>query len=295
MSGPSLNNPAGRLFHLLHSIKRERGDTVLKQAWAKVLGADPDDLGGVLSKFADVLKLPHEIRVQMEEASPGRSDVFNDGLKTIESHLYIHSLGRRVEQYKGIDKDSFTALRHCDFVLSEDRPSDKSAKEATSEHSEQLRALQEDLRAKPSLSPEDTKLLQYADQLLAALSDYKLIGAEGVLSRTHEVATKLTLDVESGRLSKLGPLVQRFASIIKSIYLAFSMLIGNAAAVDHFYPGALAWIFPEASETSEVREIEDAEVLSELTPADEASALPPASTDSEGPDTTADSDSSQTP
>lgn len=175
----ALNNPAGRLAAILERGWDLNGNTLQRHAWATMLeceeGISEADL---LAKVALAMHLPAEIRLAVERREDLAEDLYLAGLDTIEdSFSQKLSLRSRWQGFREpIPDTAMTGLRFCDHALTLGQP------DVTREELQTL--LEEGLKLRKliaDLDPSDLRslLLAQIDQIVKALVDYPITGADG--------------------------------------------------------------------------------------------------------------------
>ena len=267
MSAPSYNNPAGRLYHLLEGVKRNKPQTSLKIAWAEAFGVDYNDLGALLPRYGYVLGLPNEVRRAMDETDPESSHLHDEDLSKLETFFSRNHFNQSVQgltDFLGLETSR--TLAFCSHILAKSMPTDEEVASKYADIEEKLSELRIDVVESDLPEAAVGRITAYADLISQALSEYTVRGLEEATSVAHGVAVSLQKDVKAGRLQGAWSFVQRLGKI--AVYVSFlSDVLGGVANVDALYPGWLPFL-PERTQVEKTTpqtieaEVEDAEVLS---------------------------------
>jgi hypothetical protein len=181
------DNPAGRLHRVLTGLRQvSPGSVSLRDAWARILGVnEPSKRMDVLARrIVEVLQLPHEIDVQMQQID---DDYFDRDFamrwwkpvqKTFEDALFSTA---QVSQALHYDNEALGSLETCSYTLHRYRREALPGNDDLNSIRELLTEIEDFVATDGDIDAELAKfLLRHVRAMARAIDDFDIIGADAM-------------------------------------------------------------------------------------------------------------------
>jgi hypothetical protein len=180
-----LSNPAGRLMQLLDHCWNTQAHVGITQAWAQYLGwQDLTYSPEQLRAFADIVRLPEQVREAIEAAQPTDEpieELLEELPKARDAIAFNAAVGQQIQVMKQrYDRGTIKSLQTCSYVIDRDtgRPQPAPAVERIKAAAQ---ALVDEIENADDLDPEARiALLRHAEAVLSAVRLVKVGGAEAL-------------------------------------------------------------------------------------------------------------------
>ena len=256
MAHPSLSTSAGRLWHLLNSIRTFSGVST-REAWTDIFDIDPSDSSELLRRYGKVLELPHQIRYDIDNNDPRSAPIYADMLLDIETHLISSGLQKDVEMIKRIDKSSMKSLQLLDHYLNIHKPDEKTLEEELIEIEEESISIREIIKSDDPDDKESRLIGRFLDRIEESVRDFEISGTENIRSVGKSLMIDLSVSISSGQANPRSKPIKRLASLIKKLCLIGSLLSAPVALTSDAI-NVFEFFLPEAASSVQ---IEDADVI----------------------------------
>lgn len=218
-----LDNPAGRLLAILERGRKISPDTLQGTAWAQLLQCDAGDQAAIVSRLGLVMRLPGDIRREVDRLDLPNSELFVKDLGEIEGAFGRVSLQTKWRAIN--DSISDVAMNSLGFTSFElDRHSSLVDQAQLIELSEHVRALRVAIVESVGNGELAAVLLTYVDAIQAALDEYYLTGRSALLASVERAWGGLLIhreeiESEASNDPDLMEKVRTFAEHLKTIAL----------------------------------------------------------------------------
>ena len=217
------NNAANRLHRLLTQAKQLPGNTLMGEAWRKVLRLETDDLSLLLLRLGRLLELPHRVQAELQ-----RVDAFNPGLHlrwkpAVDKAFSGLNLGAAIEPFQRlVDQTSLYSLEVCGDLLARFAPERVLEREEISELWDKAQELLQSLDSSDLPVELDAYLRKHATSIIEALSSYDVVGVSGVQNAVESAVGSIPFNAS---------VLARIREQDKPVFRKFWTLLARAALI----------------------------------------------------------------
>lgn len=198
------NNPAGRLFDILDSARRQNGKESARKAWASVFEIDPSDTSALLQMLAELINLAGETKASIQKLDDVDHELHLKPFTKIEALLSRISLDSNWDNWKNqLDEVTLYGLQ-----FSADKLSRRSGfSKLPEDEINSIRAAADDLFNVVSDSdlPVELKalLLRNLESIRRAFATFKLQGIDGIHNEIERSFGSILLHRDAIKASKV--------------------------------------------------------------------------------------------
>jgi len=176
------DNPAGRLYHILHKANGIDPNTLTKEVWRKVLDAEYLTENEFLKRLIFLQELVEEFPKRIKSIEGLNTDLLLRRYNKVEQATQINNLSASWNNYRQhLDEATMTNLAFCAEELSRYenvRPIDQ---ETLVNFDREVNELINKIQAEESLDPIlKTILLDQLTIILRSIQEYRIRGAKGL-------------------------------------------------------------------------------------------------------------------
>lgn len=198
------NNPAGRLYDILDSARRQNPKESARKAWAAVFQVEPGDTGAILQMLADLISLMGEARTSIQRLEDVDQGLHLRPFAKIQSLLSTINLDATWEHWRNqIDETTLYGLQFSSDKLSRVSGSTQISSDELAE----IRATVDELVATVADSrlPTELKalLLRNLEAIRLSLTAYVVRGIDGIRAEVERSLGSILLHQEA--ISQTAP------------------------------------------------------------------------------------------
>ncbi|OHY89390.1 hypothetical protein BI375_23730 [Vibrio rotiferianus] len=192
------DNAAARLLAILETGKKTNVNFDTKRAWMTILGLEPDtpNVESVLmSKLGQVMLLPHETKLLVEQYYPSQASSLNHTLHQIQKAFTNQNLSATWTTFiQHIDSHCISTLSMTSALLDNKLETQLIESDQLSNFKEQVQEILNKTIAS-DLSSEFKKFMtHYLQKILSAINDYLISGAMPILDAIESTLGHAVLD-----------------------------------------------------------------------------------------------------
>lgn len=192
------DNAAARLLALLLKAQTFNPDASAKQAWMQLFDLKGDDLNAastMMSKLGQVMILPHQVRIQVEQFFPSQASSLGHAMTQIQNAFVSQNLNGNWHSFMAhIDLHSINALNMASALLETKLESKLIDIEVLSEFRNQVQTLNDEV-IQGVLPAEFKKFMShYLRRIIDAIGDYFISGAMPILDAVEATLGHAVLD-----------------------------------------------------------------------------------------------------
>ena len=216
-------------------------DRSTSDAWRELLdvGGEGEPDSALLSAYADVIRLPHEIREGVTAAAPDKADRVLKHLPSIERAFrgVLHG------NWKGVRANLTDAAVHglewADDVLSAASRENSLNPEAVADLRGKVRSLIDDIASADDLD-DDLRLflLDHLERVEEALLRARVLGPEAIRRAVEGAAGGWLMRTTEGK-STTGDHAKRAAAFLASVLLVLNIVSKGVELTDRLFPELL--------------------------------------------------------
>lgn len=223
---PVGGDPAARLRTLLVEAQSIHSGKKLIEGWAELLDVDLGDRSQLLARLADVVALPHQIRVAIQEAAPNDHEQLTEQLPHVEQALSLMNLdGQKWDTFlKHVPDTSLVELQYISRELQRHR----SWAHATTERMANLRGKAQDLladiRDAEGLDGDVRRfVVDHLMKVIDALGRFPVAGPELVIDAVNAGAGELSMNRELREKATDTDFWKRYTLIMGAVLLTMKV------------------------------------------------------------------------
>lgn len=192
------DNAAARLLSILRMGKTLEPSVSTKNAWMRIFelkAKDPDTSSVLMSKLGQVMLLPHETRILVEQYYPDQVEALNHTLNQIQIAFTSQNLSSTWETFiRHIDNHCISTLTMTTALL-DNKLENKIIKiEQLDDFKSRVQTLIDET-INSSLSNDFKKFMtHYLQKILSAMNDYLISGAMPILDAVEATLGHAVLD-----------------------------------------------------------------------------------------------------
>ena len=232
------DNPAARLLAILKNAHTLNGDARAKDCWLRIFelkGSDLNTSSILMSKLGQVMLLPHEIRVLVDQFYPNHASSLDHTLSQIQKAFIAQNLSGNWNTFsQHIDVHCINGLSMVSAMLDVKLDSKLIEKEVLTEFYSKVQELSDEVLSADLPSEFKKFMSHYLWKILNAIGDYLISGAMPILASVEATLGHAVLDPDFRSILNADGVGKKIREVLAA--LADTATVATAAA------GAVAYI-----------------------------------------------------